>query len=85
MEKKVFNTCDNCITSLVQISTSKSHAPCPRCGSNHRSLGASGSSHFCSLLCALCALPEAAAQSSRFIRWIGKSELVKIQNQGGLA
>jgi len=84
MEKNVFNTCDNGITSLVQISTSKSHPPCPRCGSNHRSLGAGECSHTWSLLCAKCDRREAARIRSCFIKWLGESELAQIKNQGGL-
>ncbi len=85
MENIVFYPCENGIKSLVQISTSHSHPPRPRCGFDHRKLGAAKGPHQDSLLCAGCDLRFAAAQRSRFIRWIGKSELAKIQNQGGLA
>jgi hypothetical protein len=84
MENIVFNPCDNGITSLVQISTSHSHPPCPRCGSDHRKLGAGFCPHQGSLLCAGCDRREAARIRSGFIKWLGESELAQIKNQGGL-
>jgi hypothetical protein len=53
---------------------SPSALPCGNCGSTERKLGAGKGPHTASLKCAAC---------DRFIKWIGKSELAKIQNQGG--
>ena len=47
--------------------------PCPQCGSQQRKVGAGKAPHYASLRCGEC---------DRFIKWIGKSELVKL-NQGG--
>jgi hypothetical protein len=57
--------------------------PCGNCGSTERKLGAGKGPHTASLKCAACDLRFAAALRYRFIKWIGKSDLVKIQNQGG--
>lgn len=71
--KNILKPCDKGITRLDQISIS--HPPCPSCGSTERKLGAGKGPHTASLRCGGC---------DCFIKWIGKSELAKIENQGGL-
>jgi hypothetical protein len=50
------------------------HLPCANCGSTERKLGVGKGPHSASLRCGEC---------DRFIKWIAKAQLAKIQNQGG--
>ncbi len=70
MENIVFNPCDKDITKDFKIS--RNINPCARCGSKEQRLGAGKGPHSASLRCGGC---------DRFIKWIGKSELTKL-NQG---
>jgi hypothetical protein len=70
MENISFYPCGYDITRDSQLSSN----PCARCGSKEQRLGIGKGSHQASLRCAGC---------DHFIKWIGKSELAKIQNQGG--
>jgi hypothetical protein len=72
MRKNIFSLCDKNITKDFQISRNTN--PCARCGSKEQRLGIGKGPHQASLRCAGC---------DHFIKWIGKSELAKIQNQGG--
>jgi hypothetical protein len=87
MEKINFNPCDNDITRDTETPTisrtNPNHLPCSSCGSTERKLGIGKGPHLASLRCAACDLRFAAALRYRFIRWVGKSELAKIQ--GGQA
>jgi len=73
MEQLIFKSCDKNITSPPIFRTTPNHLPCACCGSSERKLGAGKQPHSASLRCAVC---------DRFIRWIGKSELAKFENQG---
>jgi hypothetical protein len=79
MEKIIFNPCDKDITWDTETPTisraNPNHLPCSSCGSTERKLGIGKGPHSASLRCAAC---------DRFIKWIAKSELAKIENQGGL-
>ncbi|HEY9795408.1 MAG TPA: hypothetical protein V6D30_07180 [Leptolyngbyaceae cyanobacterium] len=75
MKQNDFAPCDNSITSQPVFRANPNHLPCASCGSNERKLGAGKGPHTASLRCQEC---------DRFIRWIGKSDLAKIENQGGL-
>jgi hypothetical protein len=72
MENIVFNLCDKDITKDLQISSNTN--PCNQCGAKEYRLGIGKGPHQASLLCGGC---------DRFIRWVGKNELVKL-NRGGL-
>ena len=72
MENIVFKPCDKGITRDLQLS--RNIIPCAQCGSTSQKLGIGKGPHSASLRCGEC---------DRFIKWIGKSELAKIQNQGG--
>jgi len=78
MEKIIFNPCDKDITRDSQTPTisraNPNYLPCSSCGSTERKLGIGKGPHSASLRCGKC---------DRFIRWVGKIELVKL-NQGGL-
>jgi hypothetical protein len=78
MEQLIFSICGNHTTRDAQTSTishvNLNHLPCSACGSTHPKLGAGKGPHSASLKCAQC---------DHFIKWIGKSELAKIENQGG--
>jgi hypothetical protein len=78
MEKIIFNPCDKDITRDTETPTisraNPNHLPCSSCGSTERKLGIGKEPHSASLRCGKC---------DRFIRWIGKPELAKIENQGG--
>ena len=74
MKQNNFAPCDNRITSPPVFRVNPNYLPCASCGSTERKLGAGKGPHTASLRCAEC---------DRFIKWIGKSDLVKIQNQGG--
>ncbi len=50
------------------------HEPCPKCGSESQKLGEGRGPHVGCLKCGGC---------DRFIKWISKAQLIKIQNQGG--
>lgn len=71
MKQNIFYPCDNDITDVHR--TSINHLPCVGCGSTSRKLGAGKEPHSASLRCGEC---------DRFIKWVGKSELSKL-NQGG--
>lgn len=77
MEQLIFSNCDNDITRDAQTPTisreNLNHLPCESCGSNELRLGTGKGPHSASLRCGQC---------DRFIKWIGKSELAKL-NQGG--
>lgn len=75
MRKNIFNLCDDDITKASNQQLSRDIIPCPQCGSMSHKLGVGKGPHTASLRCAVC---------DRFIKWIGKSELAKIENQGGL-
>ena len=72
MENIVFKPCDDDITKDLQLS--RNTISCAQCGSKERRLGIGKGPHSASLRCGEC---------DRFIKWIGKSELQKIENQGG--
>lgn len=78
MEKLIFNPCDKDITRDAKTPTisrtNPNHLACASCGSTERRLGAGKGPHSASLRCEGC---------DRFIRWVGKRELAKL-NQGGL-
>jgi hypothetical protein len=78
MEQLIFSICDKDITRDAKTPTisrvNPQALPCARCGSTERRLGVGKGPHSASLKCAEC---------DRFIRWVGKNELVKL-NQGGL-
>jgi hypothetical protein len=78
MDKIIFNPCDKDITRDTETPTisraNPNHLPCSSCGSTERKLGIGKGPHSASLKCGRC---------HSFIKWIGKSELTKIQNQGG--
>lgn len=88
MVKKLSTTCGQDATSIspIQVSlqspsgdrglnlqVSRNALPCAGCGSKERKIGEGSGPHFASLRCGEC---------DRFIKWIGKSELAKL-NQGG--
>jgi hypothetical protein len=75
MKQVIFDPCDKGITFQAFFRTNLNHLPCASCGSTLRKLGIGKGPHTASLRCGEC---------DCFIRWVGKSELVKIQNQGGL-
>jgi hypothetical protein len=83
MKQNNFAPCDNRITSQLIFRINSNHLPCASCGSTERRLGAGKEPHSASLKCAECDLRFAAALRYRFIKWLGKSELAKIQ--GGQA
>lgn len=77
--EKTLRACDNSNTITPQGQSVPSghrvnpnHLPCNECGSTQRKLGAGRQPREASLLCAC----------GKFIKWIGGSELVKL-NQGG--
>ncbi len=76
--EKIFKPCDKDITRDTESPTisraNPTRLPCANCGSIERKLGIGKGPHSASLKCAQC---------DRFIRWVGKIELVKL-NQGGL-
>jgi hypothetical protein len=74
MEQLIFNPCDKDITRDAKTPTNPNHLACASCGSIERRLGAGKGPHTASLRCGGC---------DRFIKWIGKAELAKL-NQGGL-
>jgi hypothetical protein len=74
MTKILFAPCDNRITNQPVFRANPNYLPCASCGSIERKLGAGKGPHTASLKCAEC---------DRFIKWLGKSELAKIQ--GGQA
>jgi hypothetical protein len=74
MGKINFNLCDKDITPQPIFRANPNHLPCSACGSTHRKLGAGKGPHSASLRCGQC---------DRFIKWVSKSELEKL-NQGGL-
>jgi hypothetical protein len=74
MGKNYSILCNKDITNPVRR-VSPNALPCGKCGSTKRKLGVGKRPHTASLKCAEC---------DRFIKWVGKSELVKIENQGGL-
>lgn len=80
---KLFDICDNSITSQPVFRTNPNHLPCASCGSTELQVGADKEPHSARRRCGQCALRSRAAQRSRFIKWISKSELAKIENQGG--
>ncbi len=73
IEKELYPASQD-ITNPVQR-VSPNALPCASCGSTERKLGAGFGPHTAELRCGEC---------DCFIKWIGKSELAKIQNQGGL-
>lgn len=77
MEQLIFNPCDKDTTRDAKTPTisraNPIHLPCASCGSIERRLGAGKGPHSASLRCGEC---------DRFIKWIGKSELAKL-NKGG--
>ncbi len=81
---KSFNLCDNVITPQQIFRANLNHLPSANCRGTKRKLGAGRQPGEQSLLCGKCELRFAALQRSRFIKWIGKSDLAKIENQGGL-
>lgn len=76
--EKIFNLCDKDITRDTETPTisraNQKKLPCANCGSTDRRLGVGKGPHSASLRCGQC---------DRFIKWIGKFELAKIENQGG--
>ncbi len=82
IEKELYPASQD-ITNPVQR-VSPNALPCASCGSTERKLGAGFGPHTAELRCGECDMRSAAAKRYRFIKWIGKSELAKIQNQGGL-
>jgi hypothetical protein len=76
--ENLFSSCDKDITkapkSNLIFRLKKTHLPCAHCASTEQKLGAGKGPHTASLRCGEC---------DRFIKWIGKSELAKIENQGG--
>jgi hypothetical protein len=81
MRKKLFTLCDKNITRGKETATASTayctnptHLPCQNCGSNERKLGIGKGPHSASLRCGQC---------DRFIKWIGKSELRKLNQRGG--
>jgi len=74
MNKIILKLCDDDITSASSLQLSRNIISCPQCGSKERRLGVGKEPHSASLRCGEC---------DRFIRWIGKAELAKIENQGG--
>jgi hypothetical protein len=78
MERLIFNPCDKDIkrdakTPIISRAN-PNHLPCASCGSTERKLGTGKGPHTASLKCGEC---------NRVIKWIGKYELAKIENQGG--
>jgi transcription elongation factor Elf1 len=73
IEKKLYPASQD-ITNPVQR-VFPNALPCASCGSTERKLGVGKGQHTASLKCAEC---------DRFIKWLGKSELAQIKNQGGL-
>jgi hypothetical protein len=82
IEKKLYTAFQD-ITNPVQR-VSPNALSCASCGSTERKLGAGKGPHTAELRCGECAMRCEKAKRYRFIKWIGKSELAKIQNQGGL-
>ena len=82
MKQNDFVPCDNRITYYPVFRTNPNHLPCASCGSTELKLGAGKEPHTASLLCGKCERRDAASQRDRFIKWIGKSDLAKIENQG---
>lgn len=78
MEQLIFSLCDKDITRDAKTPTisrvNPQALPCASCGSTSRQLGCGRGPHSASLRCGQC---------DRFIKWIGKVELAKIENQGG--
>ena len=78
MEQLIFNPCDKDITRDAKTPTisrvNPQSLPCASCGSTSRQMGAGKGPHQASLRCGEC---------DRFIKWLGKFDLAKIQNQGG--
>jgi hypothetical protein len=77
MKQIIFNLCDKYITKIGNATTAAINAqqhPCPQCGSQAKKLGVGKGPHSASLRCGEC---------DRFIKWISKAQLIKIQNQGG--
>lgn len=70
MKKNISIICGHDTTKNLQLSSN----PCTQCGSKEHQMGAGKRPHQTSLRCAVC---------DRFVKWIGKSELGKIENQGG--
>lgn len=67
---KIFKSCSNNITNLQ---LSRNIIPCAQCGSKSRKLGLGKGPHSACWRCGEC---------DRFIKWIGKVELAKL-NEGG--
>jgi hypothetical protein len=75
MKQNISNLCDYDITKASNQQLSRNIIPCAKCGSKERKLGIGKGPHLASLRCGKC---------DHFIKWLGKSELAKIENQGGL-
>ena len=81
MRKNIFNPCDKNITKDFKIS--RNIIPCAQCGAKEHRLGIGKGPHQASLRCAGCDSEALLLSADRFIKWIGKSELAKTENQGG--
>ncbi len=83
MKQNNFVPCDNSITHYPVFRTNPNHLACASCGSTERKLGTGKGPHSAELRCGKCDHVALRRRTDRFIRWVAKSELTKIQNQGG--
>ncbi len=72
MGNNFFNPCDDGITRASNQQLSRNIMPCAKCGSKERKLGIGKEPHSASLRCAEC---------DRFIKWVSKRELARIESQ----
>ncbi len=84
MENIVFYPCDKDITRASNLQLSRNILPCAQCGSSEHRLGAGKGPHSASLRCAVCDRVALLRSADRFIRWIGKSELARIEAAKGV-
>lgn len=73
MRKNIFNPCDKDITK--DLPSSRSTIPCCQCSSTFGELGVGKRPHSASLRCGMC---------NRFVKWIGKAELGRIEAAKGV-
>jgi hypothetical protein len=76
MKKKLFNLCDDRITFL---GTNPNHVPRSTCESTELSLGAGSEPHSTWLRCDQCDCAKRTSKADRFILWLSKGELARIE------